>query len=122
MAQSVFGVGFLFETPAGSNPTPTRFGRLQDVSVDFSYDAKLLYGSNQYALEMARGKAKITVAALTARVALLEGQMRALDELKLDVARPETRLDALIEHVRDLAASIRWMREPGGRRVARTPG
>ncbi len=63
MAQSVFGVGFLFATPAGSNPTPTRFGRLQDVSVDFSYDSKLLYGSNQYPLEQARGKAKIELKA-----------------------------------------------------------
>jgi hypothetical protein len=63
MAQSVFGVGFLFATPSGTNPTPTRFGRLQDVSVDFSYDTKLLYGSNQYALEQARGKAKIELRA-----------------------------------------------------------
>jgi hypothetical protein len=63
MAQSVFGVGFLFATPSGTNPTPTRFGRLQDVSVDFSYDNKLLYGSNQYALEQARGKAKIDLKA-----------------------------------------------------------
>jgi len=63
MAQSVFGVGFLFATPSGSNPTPTRFGRLQDVSVDFSYDQKLLYGSNQYALEQARGRAKIDLKA-----------------------------------------------------------
>jgi len=63
MAQSVFGVGFLFATPSGANPTPTRFGRLQDVAVDFSYDSKLLYGSNQYALEQARGKAKIDLKA-----------------------------------------------------------
>jgi hypothetical protein len=63
MAQSVFGVGFLFATPPGATPTPMRFGRLQDVSVDFSYDTKLLYGSNQYALEQARGKAKIDLKA-----------------------------------------------------------
>ena len=63
MAQSVFGVGFLFATPLGTSPTPTRFGRLQDVQVDFSYDSKLLYGSNQYALENARGKAKIDLKA-----------------------------------------------------------
>jgi hypothetical protein len=63
MAQSVFGVGFLFATPQGANPTPTRFGRLQDVGVDFQYDLKLLYGSNQFALEQARGKAKIDLKA-----------------------------------------------------------
>jgi hypothetical protein len=55
---------------------------------------------------------KGTLAALASRVASLEGEMRALDELKLDVARLETRLDTLIEQVRDLNASIRWMREP----------
>jgi len=63
MAQSVFGVGFLFATPSGATPTPVRFGRLQDVSVDFSYDSKLLYGSNQFPLEHARGKAKIELKA-----------------------------------------------------------
>jgi hypothetical protein len=63
MAQSVFGVGFLFATPTGANPTPTRFGRLQDVSVDFSYDIKMLYGSYQFPLEQARGKGKIDLKA-----------------------------------------------------------
>ena len=59
MPQSVFGVGFLFATPAGANATPMRFGALQDVSVDFSFDTKALYGSSQFALEQARGKGKI---------------------------------------------------------------
>lgn len=63
MAQSVFGVGFLFATPAGANPTPTRFGRLQDVSVDFSFDIKLLYGGFQFPVEQARGKGKIDIKA-----------------------------------------------------------
>jgi hypothetical protein len=82
----------------------------------------LAAGINLAAYLVAWGAMKGAVAALTTRVAMLEGQIRALDELKLDVARLETRLDALIEHVRDLAASIRWMREPSGRRSARTPG
>jgi len=68
---------------------------------------------------IAWGVMKGTVAALAGRVASLEGEMRALDGLKLDVARLETRLDALIEQVRDLNASIRWMREPGEPRAAR---
>ena len=45
--------------------------------------------------------------------------MKSVTDLKLDVARLETRLDALIEHVRDLTASIRWMREPADRRTQR---
>lgn len=63
MAQSLFGVGFMFATPGAANPTVNRFGRLQDVSVDFSFDLKLLYGSNQFALEQARGKGKIDIKA-----------------------------------------------------------
>jgi len=69
---------------------------------------------------IAWGAMKATVVALTGRVSTLEGELRALDELKVDVARLETRLDALIEQVRDLNASIRWMREPAGPRAART--
>jgi hypothetical protein len=61
---------------------------------------------------VAWGALKGQVAALCARVAALEGQMRALEELKLDVARLQTRLDTLIDQVRDLNAAIRWMREP----------
>jgi hypothetical protein len=72
----------------------------------------LAAGINLAAYLVAWGAMKGAVAALTTRVAMLEGQIRALDELKLDVARLETRLDALIEHVRDLNASLRWMREP----------
>jgi outer membrane murein-binding lipoprotein Lpp len=64
---------------------------------------------------IAWGVMKGTVTQLSSRVASLEGEMRALDELKLDVARLETRLDTLIEQVRDLNASIRWMREPEAR-------
>lgn len=63
MAQSVFGVGFLFATPSGANPTPTRFGRLQDVSVDMSFDMKMLYGSLQFPVEQARGKGKLDIKA-----------------------------------------------------------
>jgi hypothetical protein len=69
---------------------------------------------------IAWGAMKATVVALTSRVAVLEGELRALDELKLDVARLETRLDALIEQVRDLNASIRWMREPAEPRAPRS--
>ena len=68
MPQSVFGVGYLYATPTGANPTPMRFGALQDVSVDFSFDTKALYGSNQFALEQARGKGKIEIKAAIGRV------------------------------------------------------
>ena len=68
MPQSSFGTGFLFATPAGANPTPVRFGALQDVTVDFSFDLKMLYGASQFALEQARGKAKIELKASIGRL------------------------------------------------------
>jgi len=67
MVQSVFGAGFLFGVPAGASPTPVLFGAVQDVSVDFSFDLKPLYGQNQFALEQARGKGKIDIKAAVGR-------------------------------------------------------
>lgn len=69
MAQSVFGAGYLAAVPSGvTTPTPSVFAALQDVSVDFSFDQKALYGSNQFALEYARGKGKIELKASTGRI------------------------------------------------------
>ena len=58
MTQYVFGTGQLFSMPIGGG-APMKFGALQDVSVDFSGDIKQLFGQYQYALDVARGKAKI---------------------------------------------------------------
>lgn len=58
MTQYVFGTGQLFAMPVGGG-VPLRFGALQDVSVDFSGDMKMLYGQYQFALDVARGKTKI---------------------------------------------------------------
>jgi hypothetical protein len=67
MPGSNFGVGLLFTVPTTANPTPTNFGALQDVNVDFSFDEKQLHGSFQFALEQARGKGKATVKATIGR-------------------------------------------------------
>jgi len=69
-------------------------------------------GANLAGYLVAWGALKGTVVALSSRVAVLEGKMDALDELKLNVAKLETRLDVLIEQVRDLNAALRWIREP----------
>lgn len=58
MSQYVFGTGQLFATPVGGG-VPLRFGAIQDVSVDFSGDIKMLYGQYQFPLASARGKTKI---------------------------------------------------------------
>lgn len=53
-----FGTGNLYATPVGGGD-PLPLGALQDVSVDFTGDVKQLYGQNQFALDVARGKVKI---------------------------------------------------------------
>jgi hypothetical protein len=59
-----FGSGTLWGFPVGGNtapnPTPMKFGTLQDVSLDISGDVKQLYGQKQFPEAVARGKCKIT--------------------------------------------------------------
>lgn len=58
--QMAFGSGVLIGTSATlSNPTPRRFGVLQDFSIDFSADLKEAYGQSRYPLATAPGKTKI---------------------------------------------------------------
>ena len=59
-----FGAGTLWGFPVSgnvaTNPTPLKFGTLQDVSLDISGDVKQLYGQKQFPEAVARGKCKIT--------------------------------------------------------------
>jgi hypothetical protein len=59
-----FGSGVLYGIPnAGNlaaNPTPTKFGILQEASVEFKADLKKLYGQKQFAVATARGKIDVT--------------------------------------------------------------
>ncbi len=59
-----FGAGTLWGFPVSgntaANPTPMKFGTLQDVSLDISADVKQLYGQKQFPEAVARGKCKIT--------------------------------------------------------------
>ena len=56
-----FGSGVLTgtRTDLAGVQTPRRFGVLQDVSIDFAGDVKMLFGTNQYPVDTARGKTKI---------------------------------------------------------------
>lgn len=63
----VFGSGLMFITPRAdasgaslTNPTPLLVGTMQDASVDVSFENKTLYGQNQFAVDVARGKGKIS--------------------------------------------------------------
>jgi hypothetical protein len=77
--QYLFGTGILYgvmtNDAAGNpavNPTPVQFGTLQDVSMDFSFEEKMLYGAYQFPLAVGRGKGKIE---LKAKVANISGSI-----------------------------------------------
>lgn len=74
MTMFSFGVGTMHTTPKTdaygaviANPTPVECGVLQDNSVDISFDLKELFGRQQFAVDSARGKGKITGKAKVAR-------------------------------------------------------
>jgi hypothetical protein len=59
--QYSFGSGVLFgRSNVTSPPTPVRFGGLQDVTIDFAFTTKPLYGQYQFPIAMGRGTAKVT--------------------------------------------------------------
>lgn len=59
--QYAFGTGVLYgRSNSITNPTPVRFGGLQDVAIDFSFTTKPLYGQYQFPIAIGRGTAKVT--------------------------------------------------------------
>lgn len=55
-----FGSGNVFGlVPSGGVNVPRKFGGLQDVSVDITFNLKELYGQSQFPLTVARGQGKI---------------------------------------------------------------
>lgn len=66
MAMYGFGSGTLSATPTVGSPQT--FGALQDVSLDFSFTNKELYGSKQFPLVVARGTGKINCKAKFASI------------------------------------------------------
>lgn len=60
MGQFVFGSGTVLAIPAANNATPQAFGTLQDVTIDFSFSNKELYGQYQFPVAVGRGPAKVT--------------------------------------------------------------
>jgi hypothetical protein len=57
--QNGFGSGSLWGIDSATNPTPSRFGVLQDISVDFAFTNKELTGTYSYPIAVGRGTAKI---------------------------------------------------------------
>lgn len=73
--QLAFGAGVLYGTQqtdaAGAaivNPTPVRFGVLQDVSIEISFELKKLYGQKQFPVAAGRGKGSISCKAKAAQL------------------------------------------------------
>ncbi|HET8552700.1 MAG TPA: hypothetical protein VFM97_09535 [Gammaproteobacteria bacterium] len=63
-----FGLGDLYKVGDDALATPGRFGTLQDVSVDFSWNEKELQGQSGFPEAVARGAAKISGKATSGRV------------------------------------------------------
>lgn len=59
MAQYGFGSGALWGVASQTTPTPSQFGALQSVSIDFSANVKPLFGTYQFPLTVARGTVKV---------------------------------------------------------------
>lgn len=59
---------------------------------------------------VAWGALKSTVKGLADRVSAHEADAGTVGELRVQIARVETRLDGLLEQFRDLNSAIRWMR------------
>ncbi len=81
--QIAFGSGLFYATPlmdaygnALASPTPILLGIMQEASVDLSYDSKELFGSEQFAVDAARGQGKLSGKAKAAQISL--SQMNAL--------------------------------------------
>jgi hypothetical protein len=64
-----FGSGLLYTKRTDiAAQGPVRFGAFQDMQLDFSGDIKELFGQNQFALDVARGKVKIEGKAKLAQI------------------------------------------------------
>jgi len=61
-----FGAGTLSATPVVGSPAT--FAILQDVQVDLSFAEKMLYGANQFPVDVARGQGKISIKAKNAEI------------------------------------------------------
>lgn len=68
-----FGSGILTGTRTDiAGASPIRFGALQNVDVEFAGETKELYATNQYPIDTARGKTKVSG---KAKVAEIKGHM-----------------------------------------------
>lgn len=63
-----FGSGYLYGISTNTNATPRKFGTLQDVTFDFSYTTKELFGQQNLPVDVRRGEGKFTGKAKLANI------------------------------------------------------
>jgi len=75
MPQYIFGAGNMWGIPlqdasgvAITNPTPVPIGTLQDISADFSFEVKKLYGQKQFPVAVGRAKGSMSFKAKSADI------------------------------------------------------
>lgn len=108
MSTFQFGVGDVFATQtidasgvAVALPQPIKLGTLQEISLDFSFEAKELYGAFQFPVAVGRGKGK---ASAKAKVADING--RLLSDIVFGRA-VTTGIDSIMpEDVKAIAATV----------------
>ena len=67
---------------------------------------------NVIAIAVGYGALTGAVTAMDSRVAALEREMGTLNELKIAAGKMETKQEAIVDQLRELNASVRWLREP----------
>lgn len=135
MSQYLFGAGVVWGTPtqdafgnaiAANAASPVNFGALQDVSLDVSFDTKMLYGSNQFPLAVGRGKGKVSGKAKVAKInglmwnSLVFGQTMATNSGIADVfdttgiAIPATPFQVTVSTAAGSATNVQMPPQTGG--------
>ena len=114
-----FGAGSLYGVPTTTGSTPAKFGGLQEVSFDFTFSVKELYGQYQFPLCVARGTAKVSAKAKQANIqALMFNQIFFGQTLTpaaskiLAVDEPGT-VPASVAYTVSVSNSTRWVTDLG---------
>ena len=113
-----FGSGVLWGTVAGS--TPQRFGTLQDIQIGVEQSIKELVGGNQFPVDLARGKGKITFAAKFAELngalvsSLFFNNATTTGQLSIAYAEAQT-VPAVSTYTVTTTNSATWVRDLGVR-------
>lgn len=76
---------------------------------------------NLLTLAVGYGVLRGTVQALSKRIETLEVEIGAVTDLRILVGKISERQDIWIEQLKDLSASVRWMRDPAPAEPLRSP-